>query len=139
MGKWNLSDPSGGFKHVDHLGHVLLFVSPQLVEETGAFGDQQVARCAYVCCITEGTAQPDAKVYGKVLAPRVAEAGEELVVGVLEQGTAKPGMSPPWILANANAEEKASAEAFLEARFTRSTATGGILYAGVALDNGERF
>jgi hypothetical protein len=58
----------------------------------------------------------DTLVFPKILRSALAPNVGEMVIGRLGQGSAKPGQSPPWVLAAASDEEKAIGTAYLAHR-----------------------
>jgi hypothetical protein len=119
---WRFSKPSaggGGFSKDDHEGHLLVFVEPKAEEMSTSFGESTAARCSFVVCLDDDLVEADVDIYGTVLVPALTEPGEELIVGHLVKGDAKPGRNPPWLLEDPTDEEFARAEAFFAKRAAR--------------------
>ena len=115
------------FSKEEHLGHVLVFVEPHETQESTSFGDSSAATCEYVACVTCGTVTSDAKLFGSALVPAIVGSGEPLVLGVLEQGEAKPGRSAPWLLGVPTDVDESVAEAFMADNFSYGD-RGQLLY-----------
>jgi hypothetical protein len=111
----------GGFDKSAHLGHLLVFVNAhgEEVPKYQGEGTQLAAMCAYVCCTTCPIVLADQRIYGEALAPRIVDAGEEIVGGILAQSNAKPGRNPAWILEDPTDDDIATIQAFLETYATR--------------------
>jgi hypothetical protein len=109
----------GGFSKDEHEEHVLVFVEPKAEEMSTSFGDTTAARCSYVVCLDCDLVESDVIIFGTALVPAITDSGEELVVGHLVKGDAKPGRNPPWLLEDPIDEELARAEAFFATRAAR--------------------
>jgi hypothetical protein len=102
------------FMKEDHLGHTILFVSPKQEELQTAFGESEAAVCSAVICATCRQGWDDVPVFGSALAPRLFMSLESVIVGVLVQGTAKPGRNAPWLLDDPSEEDLALARQIVD-------------------------
>jgi hypothetical protein len=108
MSKFKISSPgagSAGFDKSAHIDHLLAFVGAVEEERHGRNGNYVAAHCAYAVCVPCRKGWTDTDVSGAALAPRILSADGEIVAGVLVQGDAKPGQSPPFLLENPSPEE----------------------------------
>lgn len=116
------NDPFGapstatGIKWADLKGSLLLFTVHGI--ENGiktVHGDAQAARVDVVVLdgADSGTKYADTLVFPKVLISQVKPSVGGMVLGRLGQGTAKPGQSAPWLLAEATDSDKDVARAYL--------------------------
>lgn len=115
MSAFRFSKPSAGgsgFSKDEHEEHLLCFVEPKAEEMSTSYGDTTGARCSYVVCVNDNLVESDVVIFGTALVPAICDSGEEIVVGLLAKGTAKPGRSAPWLLEDPHDEEIARAEAF---------------------------
>jgi hypothetical protein len=120
--KFSFSKPSassGGFSKDEHEDHALVFVDARAEEMSTAFGDTTAARCSYVICLDDELVESDVVIFGIALVPAIVDPGEEIVVGHLVKGDAKPGRNPPWLLEDPTDEVLARAEAFFAKRAAR--------------------
>lgn len=78
-------------------------------------GDAQAARCDVTVLDgpQAGTAYIDTLVFPKVLVSQVKANVGGMVLGRLGQGSAKPGQSAPWLLAEATDADKNTAREYL--------------------------
>lgn len=127
---WKIGKPArgGGFDKSAHLGHLLAFIEAkgEQVPKYKGEGTQLAAVCSYVVCLDELTVFADQTIYGEALAPRIVDADEEVVAGILGQSDAKPGRSPAWILADCTDEEEATVTQFLD-KWAVKTPSGHII------------
>lgn len=108
--------PGSGITWGDHNG-ALLLIEPQAVK-TGiqtSFGlsDAVQASVTVLDGPHAGTEYPDTLVFPKILQSQVSGRLGQKVLGRLGQGTAKPGQSAPWMLAEASDQDKQTASAWL--------------------------
>lgn len=105
-----------GIKWADLQG-ALLILDVKSVEEgiMTTFGESDAVRADVhvVDGAQAGTTYPDALVFPKGLASQLRPNVGQKVLGRLGQGQAKPGQSPPWLLAEATDADKQAGMAFL--------------------------
>jgi hypothetical protein len=122
VSNFTFSKPSpggGGFDKAAHEEHTLVFVEPVAEAMSTSFGDTTGAKCSYVVCLDDDLVEADVVIFGTALQPAITDSGEEIVVGHLVKGNAKPGRSAPWLLEDPTDEELARAETFFATRATR--------------------
>jgi hypothetical protein len=126
---------AGGFDKSAHNGHVLVFIDARGEEVPKYQGDgtQLAAMCSYVLCCNCKLVVADQRIYGEALAPRIVDANEEIVAGVLGQSNPKPGRNPAWILEDPTDEDEAAVQAFLAAHATRLPSSGRIVVEAPAV------
>lgn len=101
--------PSSGIQWGDIHG-ALVLVEPLSIEtdiET-SYGKSEAVR-ADVTVLDgphAGTEYPDTLIFPKVLAGQLRRSIGQKVLGRVTQGQAKPGQSPPWMLAEASPEDQ---------------------------------
>jgi hypothetical protein len=121
------SSGGSGFTKDEHLEHALVFVEPELTETTHpTYGDGQAARCSFVVCLTCDLVFADPLIYGAALVPALTDSGDELVVGRLGRGEAKPGRSPAWVLWNPSDDDLEAAREYFAKHATRYPSSGRI-------------
>ena len=89
------------FNPSDCLGRLVMFCGHQRLEVDTSFGDAIVAEVSLIVSLDgdDGVQHwADAWVFGQGLAPSIYKSPNEIVVGVIGQGEAKPGKSAPWRL-----------------------------------------
>jgi hypothetical protein len=117
---FQFSKPSAdGFSKDDHEDHTLVFVEPAPEDMSTSYGDTTAARCAYVVCLDDDQVYSEVLIFGTALVPALTDPGEELVVGHLVKGTARPGRNAPWLLEDPTDNELGRAEAFFTAHARR--------------------
>jgi hypothetical protein len=104
-----------GFSKDAHNGHLLVFTDARGEEVPKYQGDgtQLTAMCGYVVCVPCGLVLADQRVYGEALAPRIVDAEEKIVAGVLGQAPAKAGRNPAWILEDPTDDDIVAVQEFL--------------------------
>lgn len=114
------SPASGGkFSAADHKGKLLL-ITPKSYETgiTTTFGEKDAVK-ADVVVVNEanpGDSEEiaDALLFGGVLIGQTKSyVGKGLVLGRLNQGTAKKGQNAPWVLDDPTDEDKVAGRAYL--------------------------
>jgi len=108
---------ASGIKWEDYKGRLLMFdVKAQEVGMTTAFGNADPIRADIV--VLDGTDAgetiSDTLIFPRVLISQLKPNVGRKVLGRLGQGTAKPGQSAPWTLADATDEDKAVARAYVQ-------------------------
>ncbi len=90
----------GLYKSAEHDGHLVAFHDPMPERTETVHGMADVAVCDHVLCATCLEHYAEALAFGKALAPRLIDGARESewVVGLIGQGEARGGQSPPWIL-----------------------------------------
>lgn len=112
------SAPGEGIQFKDHLNALLLIEVLGFEEKIKtSFGENDAVR-ANVHVIEgagAGESYEDTLIFPRLLVSQTKKSIGEKVLGRLGQGNAKPGQSAPWILAEANATDIATAEAWVAA------------------------
>ncbi len=122
------NDPSAGGDKLplgDLLGALLLFTVKSVEKDiTTSFGvtDAVKADVAVLDGPHKGDTYDDTLVFPRVLKSALAPSVGGMVLGRLGQGTAKPGQSPPWILAAGTDDDKTTGEKYLAYVATTSDA-----------------
>ncbi len=114
-----------GIAWADYNGALLLIEVHAL--ETGiktTFGDTDAIRADVVVIDGEdkGERYDDTLVFPKILQSQLRSKVGQKVLGRLGQGTAKPGQSAPWILAEATEEDKKDGVAYLTGQMSTAQA-----------------
>lgn len=109
--------PSSGtvLKAEEVKDHLLVVQPTEYVPSiTTAFGDSEAVRCD-VHDITAQESYEGVLWFGRALVGSLKNAVGKQLLGVMGQGTAKPGQSAPWILVDAtkSPEAIAAAEAYM--------------------------
>ena len=117
------STPSGGITWADHKG-ALLLIEPvsfesQIATSFGA-ADAVKATVHVIDGPGAGESYDDTLIFPKLLVSQTKSAIGKKVLGRLSQGSAKPGQSAPWLLAEASAEDIAKAEQWVTQQATSS-------------------
>lgn len=89
------------FSPSNHLGKLVMFCGHEKKEVETSFGDATIAEVSLVAVLDgDGGVETwgDAWIFGAGLAPTIYRSPNEVVVGVIGQGEAKPGKSAPWTL-----------------------------------------
>lgn len=114
------SAPSGGIDFKDYNGALLLIdvlgVEDHVPTVHTKPGEKSPAVRANVVVLDgpqAGTKYDDTLIFPKILQSQTKTHVGEKVLGRLGQGTAKPGQSAPWQLAEASAEDVAKAQAWV--------------------------
>jgi hypothetical protein len=104
-----------GFDKDHHEDHLCLFIHPSSEVLDTAFGESEVAKCAYAVCVDEYEAFLDVVIFGKALVPRLVDADDgAVVVGRLVRGEPKPGRNAPWLLEDPSEKDLTTAQAFVD-------------------------
>jgi hypothetical protein len=122
MSEFRFSKPAaagGGFQKDAHENHLLAFVDVRAEEMSTSYGDTTGARSGYVVCLEDNLVEADVVIFGTALVPAITESQEEIVVGLLVKGNAKPGRSAPWLLEDPHDEELARVEEFFSTHAAR--------------------
>ena len=120
MTSWNLATaPSSGggatFDKNDALDHLIIFGGPLEGRDMDTVhGPARAVHCEFVLDVDALRLYGDVLIFGAALAPRLEEAGTDLVIGRLGKGLAKPGKSAAWILDDATEGDIAEASALLD-------------------------
>ncbi len=114
-----------GIAWADHNGALLLIEVH--AQETGiktAFGDTDAIRANVVVIDDEDKVEryDDTLIFPKILQSQLRSKVGQKVLGRLGQGTAKPGQSAPWILAEATEEDKKAGVAYLAGQMSTAQA-----------------
>lgn len=111
--------PGEGIQWAD-LNGALLLISVTHLEQgiKTAFGDSDAirAKVAVLDGPQANTVHENTLIFPKVLRSQLAGAVGQTVLGRLTQGTAKPGQSPPWMLAAATPADEQTATTWLANR-----------------------
>lgn len=109
----------GRFSAKDHNGHLLLITPEKYEAEISTTFGTKDAISAKIVVVDEKNVSDSEEIDGALLFGGVligqlkSKIGKGLVLGRLEQGTAKPGQQPPWRLADPTDAEKDVARAYL--------------------------
>jgi len=109
----------GRFSAKDHNGRLLLITPNEYKTEISTtFGTKDAIDARVVIIDEKAVGESEeidgALLFGGVLIGQLkSKIGKGLVLGRLEQGTAKPGQQPPWRLADPTDVEKDVARAYL--------------------------
>ena len=118
--------PSGGIDLKEYNG-ALLVVEPLGVESgiPTVHGPSDAVRANVYAITGPGESDDfiDTLLFPKVLQSQLRGQVGKKVVGRLGQGTAKPGQSAPWILAEATADDISKAQAWQTARTSSAFAS----------------
>lgn len=109
--------PVTGVQWAELLGR-LLVIEPHAVETlTTTMGEGQAVRAdVHVIDQPEPEMHEDVLIFPRLLAAQVKTRLGEMVLGRLEQGTAKPNQTAPWKLAEATAQDQALGGEWLRKR-----------------------
>lgn len=117
--------PSGGITWEDHKGR-LLIVEPLAVESgiQTVHGLSDAVRANVFVLTGPDAAEEfnDTLIFPKLLQSQTRGQIGKKVVGRLEQGNKKPGQNPPWLIAEATADDIEKAKAFLAGNTLTSAA-----------------
>ena len=109
--------PAGsGLKWADLLGRLLVIEPKGVTNVDTALGPRDAVRADVHAIDGEVEDFEDALVFPKVLQGQLRGKVDQMVLGRLAQGQAKPGQSAPWVLADPTQADMATAEAWLAAR-----------------------
>lgn len=116
--------PVTGVQWAELLGR-LLVIEPHAVETVNtSMGEGQAVRAdVHVIDQPEPETHEDVLIFPRLLAAQVKTRLGEMVLGRLEQGTAKPNQTAPWRLADATAQDQALGGEWLRKRKTNAFAT----------------
>lgn len=122
--------PSGGIDFKELL-NALLVIDVLSVEEHvptvhSRPGEKSPAVKADVYVLdgpSQGEEHLDTLIFPKILQSQLGRSVGEKVIGRLTQGTAKPGQSAPWMLAEATAADNDAGEKWLASRSTPALAS----------------
>ncbi len=124
----SFADPAQGGDKMplgDLLGALLLFTVKSLEEKVSTVHGPADAIKADVAVLDgphKGNTYTDTLVFPKVLVSALKQSVGGMVLGRLGQGNAKPGQSPPWILAAGTDDDKTTGEKYLAYVTTTSDA-----------------
>ena len=105
------STGGGSLKPADVEGHLLVVEPSEYVASIAtSFGERDAVRVT-VHDITTSETHSDVLLFGTALIGSLKGQIGKRVLGVMGKGTAKPGMSAPWILQDASGNDKAIAAA----------------------------
>ena len=109
------------------LNGALLLITPLSVEDgiKTVHGDASAVRADVVALdgAEKGEEYPDTLIFPKVLQGQLRSRVGSKVLGRLGQGNAKPGQSPPWILAEATAEDTNIGKAYIAGQIAAPAST----------------
>jgi hypothetical protein len=106
---------SSDFQLADHLGDLVCVVNPSYTVVDTKYGVDTPAILAEALVVLEPApvrAFEDVMLFGRAVVPSLRDA-EPLTLAVVEQGEARSGQNPPWLLAEPSAEQEARAEALM--------------------------
>lgn len=93
---------SGTWRPADSLGHLLVIEVLELVEHVAtSYGDSEALRCT-IHDITRRETYADALIFTRSIVGSLRSLTGQRVLVRLEQGKAKPGQNPPYVLTPRN-------------------------------------
>ena len=105
----------------DVLGSLLLFTVHSVERDIDtAFGTSDAIRCSVAVLDGDhqGTTYEDTLIFPRILQSQLSGRVGKMVLGRLEQGTAKKGQSPPWQLADPTDADRKVGKAWLDQQAT---------------------
>lgn len=117
----------------EHVGELTVFIEPHPQEMETTFGDTVAAVCTAIIPL-EGPAagmsysdENGVAVFGNLAKALNEYDGSAFALGVVNQGKAKPGRSAPFLLDDADPEQKAAAFAWMDDHLAKDDETGKVI------------